>query len=241
MALNRKSPPLNEDRRIEQDIRAECKDFSDIHSLGVSVESGVAHLTGSTETYSQKWAIERAASRVIGVTEVRDHLEVRPANEDHRDDLQLQRAATAVLRWDARVPEGLQVNVTDGVLRLEGVVERFAHREAAEEAVRHLVGLRDVVNEIRLIPTHSSPHLVSEVEAVVRRRFAVGCRLLAVSVADGVVLLRGIVPTFAVLDDVERAVWSVPGVRRIENQLLVGRRDAGRGTRDAGSGMRGVG
>lgn len=235
MSDNRSSRSVNEDRRIEQDIRAECRDISDIHSLGISVESGVAHLTGSTETYSQKWAIERAASRIIGVTEVRDHLEVRPVNEDHRDDLQLQRAATAVLRWDARVPDGVQVHVTDGVVRLDGAVERFADRDAAEEALRNLVGVRDVVNEIRLIPTHSSPDLVSEVEAAIRRRFGFNCRFLPVSVADGVVKLQGIVPTFAILDDVERAVRSIPGVKRIENQLLVGMRDEGYGEREAGN------
>lgn len=237
MSLIGNSNPQNENRRIEQDIRAECGDISDSHSIGITVECGVAHLTGSTDTYSQKWAIERAASRVIGVTEVRDHLEVRPRDEDHRDDLQIQRAATAVLRWDARVPEGVRVNVTDGMLRLDGVVERFAHREAAEEAVRNLVGVRDVVNEIKVIPTHSSPRLAADVEAAIRRRFALERRFLAVSVENGVVLLRGVVPTFAILDEVEHALRSIPGVTRIENQLLVAtEEEASCGTRDAGRG-----
>jgi osmotically-inducible protein OsmY len=226
MPVDANTNSLNEDRRIEQDIRAECRDISDIRSLGISVEGGVVHLTGSTETYSQKWAIERAAGRVIGVTEVRDHLEVRPVDEDHRDDRQLQSAATAVLRWDARVPDGVRVSVTDGVLRLDGVVGRFADREAAEEAVRNLVGVRDVVNEIKLIPTHSSPDLLSEVQAMVRRRFASGGRFLSVSVQDGVVRLRGTVPAYAVIDDVERSVRSIPGVKRIDNQLLVGSEEA---------------
>jgi len=224
MSVIRNSYPSNEDQRIEQDIRAEvelCRDISDIHSLGITVECGVALLTGSTETYSQKWAIERAASRIIGVVEVRDYLEVRPNDEGHRDDLEIQSAATAVLGWDARVPAGVRVNVTDGVLRLDGVVERFAHREAAEEAVRNLVGVRDVVNEIRVIPTHTSRRLAADVEAAIRRRFALGFRLLTVSVDDGVVLLRGVVPTFAILDEVERAMRSIPGVTRIENRLLV--------------------
>ena len=236
MSLIRNSNPRDEDRTIEQDIRAECRDIPDSHSLGITVASGVAHLTGSTDTYSQKWAIERAASRVIGVTEVLDHLEVRPTDDDHRDDLQIQRAATAVLRWDARGPEGVCVNVTDGVLRLDGVVERFVQREAAEEAVRNLVGVRDVVNEIKLITTRSSPPRVAEVEAAIRRRFLFGCPFLTVSVDNGTVLLRGVVPTFAILDEVERALRSIPGVLRIENRLLVGSRGDGSAERDADSG-----
>ena len=225
MSLIRSSAQLNEDRRIEQDIRAEvalCRDISDGHSLGVTVDGGVVHLTGSTQTYSQKWAIERAASRVVGVKEVRDYIEVRPNDGDPGDDAQILRAATAVLRWDARVPDGVRVNVTDGVLRLDGTVERFADREAAEEAVRNLIGVRDVVNEIRVAPTQSSPELEAEVDAAIRRRFGVAYRFLAVSVDHGVILLRGIVPTFAAVDEVERAVRSIPGVKRIDNQLLVG-------------------
>ena len=214
---------FSDDRKIEQDIRAEvalCRDVADHHSMRVTVEDGVVHLTGSTETYSQKWAIERAASRVMGVREVRDFLDVRP-REDDRDDDQIEQAATIVLRWDARVPDSVRANVTDGVLRLDGVVERFTDREAAEDAVRNLIGVRDVINEIRLIPSRASPDLEAEVEALLRRRFGFGGRFLTVSAQSGIVLLRGFVPTFTVLDEVERAVLSIPGVQRIENQLLV--------------------
>lgn len=216
---------FNEDRTIEHDIRAEvalCRDTADQHLLGITVESGVVHLTGSTETYSQKWAIERAASRVIGVKEVRDYLDVRPREDDDRDDVQIERAAEVVLRWDARVPSGVRAHVVDGVLRLDGVAERFTDREAAEEAVRNLLGIRDVVNNIRLAPIEVSSDLQVDVEAVIRRRFGFGGRFLAISVESGIVLLRGLVPTFAILDEVERAVRSIPGVKRIDNQLLVG-------------------
>jgi len=219
------SHPLNSDQRVEQDIRAEValfRDITDTHSVGIRVENGVVHLTGSTETYSRKWAIERAVARVIGVREVLDFIIVRPADDYTSDDGEIQRAATAILHWDTRVPDGVRAHVTDGVLRLDGVVERFSDREAAEDAVRNLIGVRDVINEIRVSPPQSSsPDLLAEVSAAIRRRFASGCRFLAVSVDDGVVQLRGTVPTFALLDDVERAIQSIPGVKRIDNQLLV--------------------
>ena len=224
MSQMRNSHSLSRDRKIAQDVCDEvalCRDIADNHCLAVTVSRGVAHLTGSTETYAQKWAIERATSRVIGVREVRDHLEVRPRSEHFPDDDEIHMAAMAVLRWDVRVPQTVYATVIDGVLRLDGVVRRFADREAAEEAVRNLVGVRDVVNEIKLIPAYSSLDLAAEVEAVVRRRFAFGCRFLTTSVENGTVLLRGLVATFAILDEVERAVRSVPGVRTIENHLLV--------------------
>lgn len=213
------------DRKIEQDIRAEvalCRDISDSHALRITVDDGVVHLTGSTETYSQKWAIERAASRIVGVKEVRNYLEVRPTDGDDRDDDEIRRAAMAVLWWDARVPHAVRAHVTDGVVRLDGLVAEYRGREAAEEAVRNLTGVRDVVNEIRLAAAQSPPDLEGEVDAAIRRRFAFACRFLAVTADQGSVVLRGIVPTIAIVDEVERTVRSIPGVKRIENRLLVG-------------------
>jgi osmotically-inducible protein OsmY len=212
------------DHRIAEDIRAEvamCRDVADSHSVDITVQAGVVQLAGSTETYSQKWTIGRAAGRVIGVREVRDYLEVRPRTAAPRSDGQIEQAAAAALHWDARVPDSVSVSVTDGVLRLDGVVERFSDREAAEESVRNLIGLRDLVNEIRVAPIQAPANLQSEVEAAIRRRFAFACRFLGVSVDRGVVSLRGNVPTFGTLDEVERAVQSIAGVKRIDNQLLV--------------------
>ena len=52
-----------------------------------------------------------------------------------------------------RVPKGIRTKVTGGVLPLRGAAQRFRQREAAEDAVRNLKGLRDIVNEIALFPT----------------------------------------------------------------------------------------
>ena len=46
-------------------------------------------------------------------------------------------------------------------------------------------------------------------------------RRTAVAAAQGVVTLRGVVPTFTILGEIERAVWSIPGVTRIDTQLQV--------------------
>jgi osmotically-inducible protein OsmY len=46
-------------------------------------------------------------------------------------------------------------------------------------------------------------------------------RVISVAAAQGVVTLRGLVPTFAMLGEIERAVWSIPGVTQIDNQLQV--------------------
>ena len=212
------------DHAIEQDVLAELRvdqAIADQHCLAVTVEEGVVELTGFAESYAQKLAVERAASRVVGVRDVRDYLEVRPRHAHQRGDREIERAAQRALHWDARLPRGIRAEVTNGVLRLHGAVDRFSQREAAEEAVHNLVGVRDVVNEIKLASAPPPADLELDVEAAMRRRFGTEAQDIWIDVADGVVTLSGVVPTFAMLDDIERVVRSIPGVTRVVDQLLV--------------------
>ena len=216
--------PQKRDPEIHQDVRAELVLHQDDgkRSVEISVYHGVVSLSGLVDSYAQKWAIDRAVRRIVGVRDLHDYLHVRPPEEAAPVDRQLERAANRALRWDARVPKGLRANVRGGVVRLTGAVERFRQREAAEEAVRNLMGVRDVVNDIALLPAPPPPALTREVEAALERRLGPASRIISVTAAQGVVTLRGLVPTFALLGQIERAVWAIPGITRIDNELQVG-------------------
>ena len=214
----------NEDRHIEWAVRAELSvslDATGRRFVGVTVEHGTVCLTGFVDSYAQKWAVERAAARVVGVKDVRNYLDVLPPTDPSLEDGRIRSVANRALEWDARVPDGVYGDVTDGVLRLRGVVERFSEREAAEEAVRNLIGVRDVVNEIRVARTPSRSDFESDVEAAIHRRLGTDGQCLWIATADGVVTLSGIVATLAMLEELERTIRSIPGVTRIDNQLLV--------------------
>jgi osmotically-inducible protein OsmY len=217
-AVHRKRDP-----EIHQDVRAELSTQQDDGrpSVEITVHQGVVYLTGLVESYAQKWAIDRAVRRIVGVKGLRESLHVRPPEAAAPDDRQIQRTANCTLRWDARVPKGIRADVRRGVLRLSGAVQRLGHREAAEEAVRNLIGLRDIVNEIALLPAAPPAHLTLQVEAALRRWLGPASRLISVAAAEGVVTLRGLVPTFAILAEIERAMGSIPGITRIDNQLQV--------------------
>ena len=227
MSLTRTFHRLRQDDEIARDVRAELEaeqGSRDHHLVRVVVDRGVVHLTGAAECYGRKWAIERAVARVVGVRDVRNYLDVCPPAEGHREDSHIQTAARRALEWDARVPNGIRVDVTDGVLRLNGTVERFSQRDAAEEAIRNLMGVRDVLNEVKVAPVPSTvppDDLAADVEESIRRRTGVDSGCIAIGVNNGVVTLSGAVQTFALLDVIERAVRSIPGVTRINNELLV--------------------
>ena len=215
----------NEDFHIQRAVRAELSVSLDARGrrfVGVTVENGAVCLSGFVDNYAQKWALERAAARVIGVKDVRNYLDVLPPADPSREDGRIRRAAKCAIGWDARVPDGVSGDVTDGVLRLRGVVERFSEREAAEEAVRNLIGVRDVVNEIRVARAPSQGNLERDIEAAIRRRLGTyDGQCMWVATADGVVTLSGVVATFAMLEELERTIRAIPGVTRVNNQLLV--------------------
>ena len=190
-------------------------------SVEVSVQNGVVSLNGLVDSFGEKWAIDRAVRHIIGVKDVRDYLHVRPPETAAPTDRRIATTANGALDWDVRVPSGIHAHVTDGVLRLRGAVERFCQREAAEEVVRNLVGVRDIVNEIALLPVDPPADLAAEIEAALRRRLGSASRVIFVEVADSVVTLRGAVPTFAILVEIERAVCSIPGVTQIHSLLQV--------------------
>lgn len=56
----------------------------DAADIGVSVRDGVVTLTGEVRSYAEKFAAERAVSRVPGVVDVIDELKVRIGREDGR-------------------------------------------------------------------------------------------------------------------------------------------------------------
>jgi osmotically-inducible protein OsmY len=60
------------------------------------------------------------------------------------------------------------------------------------------------------------------VEAALRRRFPGGTAGISIAAAGSVVTLRGVVPALVLIDDLERAVRSIPGVRQVDALLLVG-------------------
>ena len=214
---------LTADRDIAHAVRAELGVSLDARGhrlVSVAVYDGTVSLTGFVDSYAQKWAAERAAARVVGVRDVRDYLEVLPPNDAGADG-RIRSAVQRALEWDARVPDGVHGEVTDGVVRLRGIVGRLSEHEAAEEAVRNLVGVRDVVNEIRVAHAPVQGDLETEVAAAIRRRYGADADWIGIMNADGVVTLSGVLPTFAMLEEIEHTVRSVRGVTRIDNQLLV--------------------
>jgi osmotically-inducible protein OsmY len=119
--------------------------------IGVAVEDGVVTLTGHVESLRARIAAERAVKRVEGVRSLANDLLIKEPGE--RTDTDIAREALHRLRNNVSVPGEVQAVVSDGCITLDGTVSWMYQRVAAENAVRHIRGVKSLSNEIRLRST----------------------------------------------------------------------------------------
>lgn len=144
-----------------------------------------------------------------------------------KTDSELQTDVTHELAWDIHIDEtAIGVSVHRGVVTLDGVVECWADKHAAEEAAHRVAGVLDVANQIQIKPSWSATRTDADVAEAVRA--ALTCnhrlpdRLIRSTVTDGgAVTLTGSVQTLAQRDDAERTVRVVAGVRYVFNEIAV--------------------
>lgn len=129
--------------------------------IGVIVDDGIVTLTGSVNTLSQRWAAHKAALRVTGVKAVANDIEVRLSNANSHSDEDIARAASSVLTRDATLPKDLQVVVADGWVTLKGMVQWQFQKDASEEGIKGLTGVKGVVNRI-IVKAQVAPGDVKE-------------------------------------------------------------------------------
>ena len=68
----------------------------------------------------------------------------------HRNDAEVFAEARFMLDNQAGIPGTVRIHVDDGTVTLTGTVARRAQRTAAEQVVRHVGGVRRVVNRLNV-------------------------------------------------------------------------------------------
>jgi osmotically-inducible protein OsmY len=118
----------------------------DASGIGVAAHDGIVTLTGTIDTYAGKLAAERAAKHVAGVRGIANDLEVRLLLD--RTDADIARDAVNALSLLSAIPQGVQPVVHMGHVTLTGTVHWLFQKRNAEQAVRHIRGVRGVFNHI---------------------------------------------------------------------------------------------
>jgi len=196
----------------------------DAADIGVAAENGVITLSGHVADYVQKMAAERAAWRVKGVKGIAQEIEVRfPGDKKWNDDEIAQRAVN-ILAWNTLVPKDCaRVRVSDGWITLSGSMKWNYQRQTAENEVRKLNGVKGVTNSIALTSVVQARDLERRIHDALKRHAEVEADAVRVDVrSDGTVRIEGRVDNWSEMQAVEHAVWSAPGVQRIDDCLTFG-------------------
>jgi osmotically-inducible protein OsmY len=215
---------MKTDLQLRNDILAELAWDPAVNpaGVGVAVAEGIVTLSGSVDTWIQKHAVERATRRVAGVRGLAVDLQVRLAPGHRRTDAEIAQAALHALAWHSLVPEDrVKVEVDDGWVTLRGEVDWGYQSATAEQAVRPLIGVRGVSNEIRLTQHVDAQRVRDEIAAALKRHAEREARHIAVEVEGGVVTLRGLVDSLAEHDAAMGTAFAAKGVTRVVDRLQV--------------------
>ncbi len=213
------------DNALERDVREELA-FDprvDVKAIAVSAKGGVVTLSGSAPTFAAKLAACRDAERVSGVNVVVEHMDVTLPDMHARSDADLAKAVADALRWDVEVPhDNIKTSVRDGWITLEGTVDWQYQRAAADGAVRYLVGVKGVTNQIAVAPSPAkSIDVKQHIKDALTRSAETDAQRITVDTAEGGgVTLRGTIHSWAEREEVMRAAWATPGVRKVQDELI---------------------
>ncbi|MBP2227972.1 osmotically-inducible protein OsmY [Azospirillum agricola] len=190
--------------------------------VGVSVTDGIATLTGHVATHAEKIAAEKAVRRVKGIRGLVQDIEVRHRGADMLCDEHLAQRAVQLLDWDVLVPRNaVQVKVQDGWITLTGEVEWQFQKTAAGESLHRLDHVKGVANQIAVKPQANAADIRHRIQEALKRSAQIDADTITVMVRDGQVTLNGRVRAWHERQIAERAAWSAPGVKAVDDRLAI--------------------
>jgi osmotically-inducible protein OsmY len=191
----------------------------DASAIGVAAKGGTVTLTGFIDTYGGKLAAERAAKRVRGVRAVANDVEVRVGLE--RTDADIAADVVRALQLRSTIPESVQAAVHNGYLTLTGKVQWLFQSREAEKTVRHIRGVRNVINHITVVPAAVERDVRHRIVEALHRNANINARLITVTLDGDRAILAGTVGSWLQRELVERAAADAPGVAHVENRIVV--------------------
>jgi osmotically-inducible protein OsmY len=212
------------DTQLQHDVQAELMwdpAVTDTH-IGVESDKGVITLSGHVPTFAEKWAAERAALRVGGVTAIAVEVKVDLADPGKHSDADISRSVSNVLQLMApEYSQQVKAMVEQGWLTLSGDVEWNFQRNAAVRLVSHVMGVRGVSNAINIRPKLIARSVREEVRAALQRRAIQDIDSITIAIDGPDITLGGTVHSWSEKALAKHAAACMPGVRDVIDKVTV--------------------
>ena len=204
-------------RHLERDSEV------DASMVGVTAKSGTVTLTGYVNSCSVKLAAERAVKRIRGVRAVANDIKVRQTLK--RTDPDIAADVVKALDLYSTTPDRVQAVVHNSHVTLTGRVAWMFQKRDAEKVVRHVRGVRGVMNYIAVTPSGIARDVHETIVGVLARNDTINSQGITVTVSGDMATLSGTVRTWLQRESAERVAADAPGISRVDNQIVVERAD----------------
>ncbi len=217
---------MKNNAEIQKDVQDAIKwePLLNAAEIGVTVKDGVVTLTGTVDSYSKKTEAEDAAKNVAGVTAVIEKIEINyNTGWGKKDDNEIATEVVSALKWNWRIPSAdVKVKVEDGWITLTGELQWNYQKEAAKDAVKNLLGVMGVANNITIKSGTQDQIEKRDIESALRRNCSIRDENITVRTSNHKATLTGTVDSWYQKNEAARMAWNAPGVWTVDNELVVG-------------------
>lgn len=212
--------PQNEEvrQRLEQEPRVREK----LGDVRVYLRGRTLVLEGTVERLATKRVAARVAAEALAGTDIEDRVRVRTRRL--RQPALVVKHVIDSLTQDPYLDErSIEVSMEDGVVTLSGRVPSLAAKRLAGVLTWWVPGVEDVRNRLAVVPPEedSDDEIREAVVTALDKDPLVDHTRILVGVHDGVVTLRGRVPSEAERECAVEDAWMVWGVRDVKDAIEV--------------------
>ncbi|MGB8064602.1 MAG: BON domain-containing protein [Candidatus Sulfotelmatobacter sp.] len=220
------------DREVQQTATNVLASKDKWQDISATTEDGIVTLEGSVKLYIDKVDAGRKVSKIRHADGVGNHVKVA----GDASDSELQSTLSEELTYD-RIGYGVMFNalnlqVQGGVVTVGGDVRDYPSRDSALAIVETTPGVKDVIDEINVLPTsifddelriRTARAIYGQ--AALQRYAMVPEKPIRIIVDKGNVTLQGVVDNTMDRQIAETQAKSVPGVFSVDNRLVVATRN----------------
>ncbi|WP_291143535.1 BON domain-containing protein [Flavobacterium sp. UBA7680] len=130
------------------------------------------------------------------------------------------------LKWEPLLNSGkIEVSVHEGIVTLSGTVDNYNNKKQAEHTVKHISGVKSVIDNIEVKLSASSirndQDIAASVIKALKEKWAVPNHKVKVTVNDGWVTLEGILHWNFQRKAADNAIRYLDGVRGVIDQIQI--------------------